>query len=87
TRINVTGVNATSSVLIMSEELWVMARLYVVALFVMVAASLSLMIYLLTRSGPATPYSVITWINLALIMILSLMEVYVMAKINCAVWI
>ncbi|MGC8607490.1 MAG: hypothetical protein ACP5L5_08030 [Vulcanisaeta sp.] len=71
-----------------SEELWIRARLYVVALLVMVITSLSLMVYLLIRSlSLAVPYNVITWINLTLVIILSLMEVYVMARVNCAVWI
>jgi len=71
-----------------SRGLWIRVRLYVIALLVIVITSLSLMVYLLIKSlSLAVPYSVITWINLTLIVILSLMEVYIIARVNCAVWI
>ncbi|BDR92537.1 hypothetical protein [Vulcanisaeta souniana] len=71
-----------------SRELWIRARLYVIALLIIAITSLSSMIYSLINSlDLALSYGIITWINLTLLTILSLMEIYVIAKIDCAVWI
>lgn len=71
-----------------SRELWVRARAYVMALLIMVIASLSLTPYLLIKSlGLAPPYYVITWVNLALLVTTSLTEVYVIARVECSIWI
>ena len=71
-----------------SRELWVNARPLVITLLIIVAASLCLWLYLLVKSlSLVLPYNLVTWADLAVLIVLLFMEVYVIARLNCAVWI
>ncbi|GAB6943382.1 hypothetical protein [Vulcanisaeta sp. JCM 14467] len=71
-----------------SRELWIDARPLVITLLIIVAASLCLWLYLLVKSlSLVLPYNLLMWADLAVLMMLSLVEVYVIARLDCAVWI
>ena len=64
------------------------ARSLVIALPIIVVTSLCLWSYLLVKSlDLVLPYNLATWADLAVLIILLFMEVYVIARLDCAVWI
>ena len=71
-----------------SRELWIKARPYVIILPIIIIISLSSIAYSLVKPlGLTLPYGVIAWINLTLLMTVLLTEIYVIAKLDCAIWI